>query len=159
VHETWELDIATAELDAIVKMLNNLGYFHCDRPGAAHLAVKMNGVEQAKDWEQIGALNLLAQRVRTSGRLVAYSRPGTAAGSPAATIASTVAYQQLLAARGAGGPAPPPVASAFALPPMSAGPAAPAYAGLAPQGGIATAAPAAPPSAGIAQQPRSNWVR
>jgi hypothetical protein len=131
LHETWELDLAAGESEQIFKTLNDIGFYTSDRPGGvAHLAVQMNGRQQAKPWEQIAALNLLIQRVRTQGRLVAYQRATTADGSPAATISSTAAYGELWARGGLAGPTTSPVANAFSLSPLlpaaAAGPGFPA---------------------------------
>ena len=121
VHESWELDIPRAEVDQILKLLNGDGFYHTQRPGPAHLAIKMDGVEQAKDWSEVPALNRMIQRARTTGRLVTYTRPATVDGSPVSTIASTAEYADLWARGvipGAGGSS---LASAFALPRAPAG--------------------------------------
>jgi hypothetical protein len=130
LHETWELDIAAVESEQIFKMLSDLGFYTSERPaGPARLTVTMNGSEQTKAWDQIAALNQLIQRVRAQGRLVAYSRPATASGTPASAIASTAAYRQLAAQLGTGQTAAPPQINAFSLavPPLAApmGPALP----------------------------------
>ena len=138
VYERWELDIPRAEADRLLKLLNNEGFYHSQRAGPAHLAVKMDGVEQSKEWSEVTALNLLIQRVRTTGRLIAYARPTMADGSPPSTIASTAAYADLWARGGMPGPKPPSLASAFALP------RAPAYSA---PSQVAAAYPATPYSA------------
>lgn len=118
VHETWELDIASGESDQIFKMLNGVGFYNSDRPGgAARITVKMHGNHQSKNWDQLPALNLLIQRVRAEGRLVAYTRPtagGRASGGP---IASTVAYNTLVAGQETSAPHTNAVANAFSLAP------------------------------------------
>lgn len=115
VHESWELDLTHQELDSSFKQITNAGFYQNDRPGPAHLTVKLNGREQSKDWEQIPTLNLLIQRIRSQGQLVAYARPAGRAGAPATTIASTQAYAQYLAGIGTPGTPPPIVTNAFAL--------------------------------------------
>ncbi len=116
IHESWEMDIAHAELDAIFKMLANLGFYDKTRPGGAHLTVRMNGVAQSKDWDQIPVLNQLVQRVRSEGRLVSYSRPTMSTGTAHEVIASTAALHELAAGISRPGNTVPQVASAFALP-------------------------------------------
>jgi hypothetical protein len=143
IHEAWELDIAEAELDQILKLLTNLGFYLNERPaGTAQLAVKMNAKEQTKPWDQVPALNLLVQRVRMQGQLVAYSRAG-AAGAPVQAIVSTAAYQELLAQRGMATAASAVDPSAFALAPMY------------PPGPVIPPGPAGSPpvAAGLAQRP------
>ncbi len=115
VHETWELDITHQELDALFKQITSVGFYQLDRPGPTRLTVKLNGRQQSKDWEQIPALNLLIQRIRSQGRLVAYARPAGSVGSATASIASTQAYAQFLAGTGTPGTPPPVVTNAFAL--------------------------------------------
>ncbi len=106
VHETWELDISHQELDQTFKAITNAGFYQLDRPGPARLTVKMDGVEQSKDWSEIPALNLLVQRIRSQGQLVSYTRPRGANGASAGTIASTQAYSRLLADIGTAPAAP-----------------------------------------------------
>ncbi|MGD9721554.1 MAG: hypothetical protein AB7O59_06300 [Pirellulales bacterium] len=120
IHEVWELDIPHGELDQIVKMLANAGFYHSQRPGPAHLSVRMNGVEQERDWEQLPALNLFIQRVRSQGRLVTYSRASAATGAADAAIASTGVYRELMARGHMPGTPGPQLASAFALPQLAA---------------------------------------
>jgi hypothetical protein len=142
IHETWELDIENVESNRIFKLLTDLGFYQSEKPGAAaRVSVKMQGKEQAKDWDQIPALNLLIQRVRTQGRLVAFARPAGQPGSVTDTIASTEAYRQLMAQRGVAPGALMAPTSAFSL-----SPSMPMLPGQPP-------APAA-----IAQQPRAGAV-
>jgi hypothetical protein len=133
VHETWELDISHQELDQVFKAITNAGFYQLERPGPARLTVKLDGVEQSKDWSEIPALNLLVQRIRSQGQLVSYTRPRSANGASASTIASTQAYRHMLADMGTAPAHAPMVASAFSLTPAIApgggNPAAPAVAG------------------------------
>jgi hypothetical protein len=145
MHETWELDIGADEFNHIVKLLNDIGFYHDERPGAAELTVKMDGIEQSKSWDEVPALNLLVRRVRTSGRLVAYACPKAPAGAPVSPITSTLAYQNMIARHGLGGPAASDtlVASAFSLGPPVATPAPPVP-------GVAPAMPGYPPAGALA---------
>ncbi len=147
IHETWELDIAHPELDEIFKQITNIGFYQLERPGPARLTVKLDGVRQSKDWEQIPALNLLIQRIRSQGRLVAYARPTSAAGGSTGAISSTQAYRRLLEDVGMPATSAPTVASAFALAPVG-----PEVVGIPPGQGV-PAGVAGPPSSGYPATP------
>ncbi len=119
IYETWVLDVPSADSDLIFKALSSQNFFNTERPAAVgvELAVKMNGQEVRKSWDQVIELNALAQRVRRQGQLVAYARPSTAAGQPTSAISSTRVYGDLMAqggARSVAGSVPAP-ASAFSL--------------------------------------------
>ena len=113
IYESWVLDLPSADSDQIFKALSSHNYFNTERPGAVgvELTVKMDGKEISKPWDQVPELNALAQRIRRQGQLVAYARPGSAAGQPINAISSTRAYGDLIAqsgARSAAVGAPPP---------------------------------------------------
>jgi len=155
VHETWELEIPATEAEGVFKMLTEVGFYAADRTGTgAQLTVRMNGRETAKDWNQLPALNLLVQRVRGQGRLVAYSRPTGAPGQTSAPITSTAAYGELAAWQGRSVVALPPGANAFAMamPPV----AGPAIAPRMPTGPGSPVGPQSPYPPAIAQRPGSG---
>jgi hypothetical protein len=126
VHETWTLDLPSAESDQIFKALSSQNFFNTERPAAKgiQLTVKMNGTEVQKDWEQVPELNALVQRVRRQGQLVAYSRPMGQGGLGSSPISSTQAYNDLVAKGEQRGGSPPAAAipSAFSLAPQAGGP-------------------------------------
>ena len=68
--------------------------------GGAKLNVTLDGRCEEKEWEQVADLNLLVQRVRQQGQLVAYVRPGTLGDNTPNPIASTRAYRDILAQTG-----------------------------------------------------------
>jgi hypothetical protein len=145
IHEAWEMDIAEAELDQILKLLTNLGFYQNERPaGPAQLSVRMKGTEQAKPWDQVPALNMLVQRVRMQGQLVSFTRPG-ATGAAVRAIASTGAYRELLAQRGMTATRPAAETNAFSL-------VAP-YPQQAPVMPVAPGLPGGSVPAGLAQRP------
>jgi len=155
VHETWELEIPATEAEAVFKMLTEVGFYAADRTGAgAQLTVRMNGRSTAKDWNQLPALNLLVQRTRGQGRLVAYSRPTSIPGQTSAPITGTAAYGELAAWQGRDAIALPPGANAFAMAmPPAAGPAT--VPGM-PTGPGVPAGPQSPYPPAIAQRPGSG---
>lgn len=156
VHETWELEIPASEAEAVFKMLTEVGFYAADRTGAgAHLTVKMNGRATAKDWNQLPALNLLVQRTRGQGRLVAYSRPTAVPGQTSAPITGTAAYSELTAWQGRVG-TPPLGTNAFAMavPTVAGPPAVPQQ--IAPGLPAGPGVPVGPPSPyppAVAQRP------
>lgn len=115
--ESWVLDIPSSESDAYFKLLGAQSFYDTERPesGAAEIAVNINGKRIEKPWDQIPELNLLVQRVRRQGQLVALVRPANAP----RPITSVDAYQQVAVRTGS-----PPPSGDLALQPFSMGPAA-----------------------------------
>ncbi len=142
LHETWVLDIPSAESDGYFKVLGAQSFYDTQRPqsNAAHLVVTINGKRLEKTWDPIPQLNLLIQRVRGQGQLVAYSRPDVLAGRQAPAISSVQHYNQVMAQTT--GQHPAAVAN-LAANPFSMGPPLP---GQFPQGPATVVAqnPAAP---------------
>ena len=81
IHEAWVLDIPRLESDHYFKLLSGEGFFNTQRPGdvGVKLTVRINGKELSKNWDQIAELNVLAQRVRREGQLLAFTRPSALA--------------------------------------------------------------------------------
>lgn len=157
IHETWELDLTHQELDEIFKLITNVGYYQLERPGPARLTVKLDGVRQSKDWEQIPALNLLIQRIRSQGRLMAYARSTSAGGVSTSTISSTESYRRLLADMGLPAADAPSMASAFALAPANHGVITPGPVAPANLAGASPGYPATPfPPVAAQQHPTTN---
>lgn len=102
VHETWALDLPSAEADRYFTVLSNQNFYSgaAHAKGAAEIAVTMDGKQVRKTWEPLPQLDALAQQVRSQGQLVAYLRPQALAGQPGRTIASVQAYKDLLAKTG-----------------------------------------------------------
>jgi hypothetical protein len=106
IREVWVLDIPAAESDSCFKLLAAQSFYNTQRPEgrSAQLSVTINGSQVSKPWDQVPEFDLLAQRIRSQGQLVAYSRPAAEAGRASDAIASVRAYDEMLAR--AGGPAP-----------------------------------------------------
>jgi hypothetical protein len=117
IHEEWVLDVPSAESDQLFKLVCSESFFNNQHPDAVgtQLTVNINGRQVQKNWEQIGELNTLAQRVRRDGQLVSFVRPPTPPGWQPSQITSTKAYSDLLAKTGTPSPAVSPPASAFSM--------------------------------------------
>lgn len=126
LHETWVMDIGSAESDGYFKVLGAQSFYDTQRPeaGAAQVTMTINGKRIEKNWDSIPQLNLLVQRVRREGQLVAYARPGVLAGRQPQAITSVRAYAEAMAQTG-GQPANSPEELAlhpFSMGPMNQGP-------------------------------------
>jgi hypothetical protein len=104
-------------------LLSGEGFFNTQRPGdvGVKLTVRINGKELSKNWDQIAELNVLAQRVRREGQLLAFTRPSALA-IERGQIHSTRAYDEMVAKGGGsnGLPVASPMASAFSVTPQPA---------------------------------------
>lgn len=135
LHETWVMDITSAESDGYFKVLGAQSFYDTQRPevGPTQVAMTINGKRIEKNWDSIPQLNLLVQRVRREGQLAAYARPGVLVGRQPQAITSVRAYGDVMAQ--VGGPvaaspadlalhpfsmAPPPAAVAPAPAPQMA---------------------------------------
>jgi hypothetical protein len=127
VHESWQLDIPSGDSDQFFKIISSQGFYQTQKPDAvgAQLAIKINGKEVRKNWDQIAELNALVQRVRREGQLMSYIRPGAKTPGGYRPISSTRAYSQFLAETGAGespSVAAPSAGNAFSMaPPVAPG--------------------------------------
>jgi len=99
VHEVWAMDIPLVEAERYFQVLSKQNFHdgQAVESGPVELAVKIDGKETRKGWQQIPDLNGLAQRVRREGQLVAYVRPQALSGNTSTAIASVEAYRQMLA--------------------------------------------------------------
>jgi hypothetical protein len=102
VHETWAMDVPSAEADRYFSLLSNQNFYNGTphEKAAAEITVTMDGRQVRKTWEPLPELDALARQVRSQGQLVAYLRPQALAGQPGRTIASVQAYKDLLAKTG-----------------------------------------------------------
>ena len=112
-HEEWRLDLAKADLDALINEMRGDGCFTQDQPNAkaAQLTIGFNGHHRTKPWSQSAPLESCMQRVRREGSLIALKRPATAADSVSMT-SSLESYRSLVAQGGGGDP---PVGRAVAV--------------------------------------------
>lgn len=122
LHETWVMDIASAESDGYFKVLGSQSFYDTQRPeaGVAQVTMTINGKRIEKNWDSLPQLNLLVQRVRREGQLVAYARPGVLAGRQPQAITSVRAYADVVAQTGGPAAGSP---EELALHPFSMGPA------------------------------------
>ena len=127
IHETWTLDILSAESDQLFKLVCSENFFNTEHPDAvgAQLTVNINGRKVHKNWDQVAELNALVQRIRREGQLLSYVRPPAPFGAPNGQITNTKAYSDLLAQSGpveANAPAANPAENAFSMTPATTRP-------------------------------------